>query len=443
MVIKFKKNKKGVALVTVLLVFAVITIISATTLMISVSQAKQTQVSVNYNQAYYLARSSVEIVAKDLTDRINALNQMKTNIDSFNNKTGTDADLTALNNLITQYNTAKNFIDNNIIGHTINLTNTNGYAAPSVKVYSKSISGYNYIYIEASMTVGNATATAKANLSSIVNNNEAINLTTSTTTNTNTNVIYGWGNVNIGTNAQLSSGSTIGYSGTYTSGTTLPNQKVTSFPITTMKPPASIWPKTAMTLPSGGKFTSSGYYGKVVYSSSDNINWSIDTSYGDVSLVFDSISITNDFTITVTGANRLYIYLVQNDTGQKLINAQNKFDIVGTNGRIPLTHIISYDKNMQNGTYSDPATTIYIKNSATLDAFFYTPYSDVLIDNNSNIIGSIFAKDITINNNMSLELQKSSDPNFGSNVVSTTTTSQVNSVPLNYYNFSGNKTWVK
>lgn len=442
MVIKFNKNKKGVALVTVLMVFAVIMIISATLLTIPVSQAKQTQASVNYNQAYYLARSSVDIVTKDLTDRISALNQMKTNIESLNNKTGTDADLTNLNNLIAQYNISKSFIDNNIIGQTINLTNTNGYAAPSVKVYSKSISGYNYIYIEASMTVGNATATAKANLSSIVNNTETINLTTSTTTNTNTNVIYGWGNVNIGNNAELLNGGTIAYSGTYTSGTTLPNQKVTSLPITVMTPPTSIWPKTAMTIPSDGKFITSGYYGNADYSSG-SINWNIDTSAGDVTLVFDSILVKNDSTITVTGTNRVYIYLVQHNTDTPLLDAKNGFDIVGKNGNTPLTHIISYDKNMKNGTYSDPATTMYIKNSATLDAFFYTPYSDVLIDNNSNITGSIFAKDITINNNMSLEFQKSSDPNFGSNIASTTTTSKANNVSLNYYNFSGNKTWVK
>ncbi|MBU3216751.1 hypothetical protein LL033_16825 [Clostridium estertheticum] len=180
MVIKFKK--KGAALVTVLVVFAVIAIIGATTLMISVSQAKQTQVSVNYNQAYYLARSSVEIVAKDLTDRINSLKNIKTRIDNHNNKTGTSADLTYLNSLIDQYNIEKKFIEDNIIGKTINLTNTNGYAAPSVKVSSKSISGYNYIYIEVLMTVGNATATAKANLCSIVNNNpQTINFITSTT----------------------------------------------------------------------------------------------------------------------------------------------------------------------------------------------------------------------------------------------------------------------
>ena len=439
-------KKKGAALVTVLIVFAVIAIISATTLMISVSQAKQTQVSVNYNQAYYLARSSVEIVATDLTERIKSLKNIKTSIDNFN-KTGTSDDLTHFNSLINQYNTERKFIEDNIIGQTISLSNANGYAAPNVKVYSKLISGNNYIYIEASMTVGNATATAKANLSSFVNNSTRINFTTITTTNTNTNVIYGWGNVNIGNNAKLSNGGTIGYSGNYSGGNkAIANQKITpSLSVAVMVPPSSIWiqGKTAITIPPDGKFTTSGYYGNVS-DSSKNLNWSIDTSDHDVTLVFDSILVNSDFTITVNGSHNLYIYLVQYNTDTRLIDLQKDFNIIDNNGNIPLTHIISYDKKMQDSTYSGSNTTIDVKNNASLKAFFYALYTDFTVKNGADIIGSVFANSIDIKNNLNLNYQVSPNNDFPTNIVTTTTTTNPpNSISLIYDTFSGNKMWVK
>jgi ABC-type Na+ efflux pump permease subunit len=188
------KAKKGMALVIVLIIFALIAVIGTTVLTISVSQASQTTHGISYDKAYYLARSGVEVVAKDLQERFTELAYWQSQVAAAH----TVEEYTASLN---EYNDKLNFINNNIIDHTVTLTNADGYVSDQVQVSNVG----NIIYIESVKELEGATAKAKVNFGrhSSVSLTLTLEETTEVTVTTGDDAFYTWGNLEVMNNSEI------------------------------------------------------------------------------------------------------------------------------------------------------------------------------------------------------------------------------------------------
>ena len=408
---KYLNNQKGMALAVVVMIFAVVSILAATSLTISLSQTKQSVAAENYTEAYYLARSATDVVSTDIINQINELN------DSIPNPSSSAIEISKYNALqakIDSILTTSNVIVNGIGSNSIQ---SNIVVVPSGLK--------KFITVETVYQNEGRTGRAKVQLGKI-----STEIQTITQSGINTNAIYTWGNLDIGTGLTVTGGGEVGYGGTAIIGNNANiNANNSVFPVNIITPPTldTITDQAILlSEKNGGSFPvkninklNNGNYGSLT--STDNntsINWNVDTSSGDVILVFNSLSlVSSEANINVTGNNdnyNLYIYLMEdpakNNSVKSLLYFKNDFNITGKNTTgAPKTYIIAYTKAMQaednmgktvtENSELDPYDTAYIKNSAQLDAFFYLPGCDFEIEQGNPVVtGSMFSSDFTLGN---------------------------------------------
>ncbi len=436
------KAKKGMALVIVLIIFALISVIGTTVLTISVSQANQTTHGISYDKAYYLARSGVEVVAKDLQERFAELSYLQSQIAAATNEE-------EFTDRLNKYIFELSFINNNIINHTVTLTNTDGYVSDQVQISNVG----NIVYIESVKDMEGATAKAKVYFArhSSISDSVILDVPTEVTVTTGNDAFYTWGNLVVMNNSEIYGN--ISHTGTAefkkTPDVIGTNSTVAAYPIHHQVPPTSIWNDT-MTSPqdlaASGTISTSGYY-KASYGN-QAFHWVVDTSANDVILVFNSISSEKASSILVTGPHNLYIYLLQEDDPTKpLIYIKNDLSIINqnTSDTTPHTYIISYDKKMRDASYMGENSKVEIKNCPEMQAYFYLPYTDVVIKNNLTMTGCMYAGNIDIKNNLGVTYAAPADANFGANHITERTETVITPVThnYNYVEYVVNKKWIK
>jgi hypothetical protein len=203
---------------------------------------------------------------------------------------------------------------------------------------------------------------------------------------------------------------------------------------------------TPLALAASCTINTSGYY-KASYGN-QAFHWIVDTSADDVILVFNSISSEKASSIVVTGPNDLYIFLLQEDDPTKsLIDIKNDFSILNQDpsDTTPHTYIVSYDKKMRDTSYMGENSKIEIKNCPEMQAYFYLPYTNVVIENNLKLTGCMYAGNINIKNNLNTTYAAPTDANFGANHITEHTETVTTPVTYNYNyeEYVVDKRWVK
>ncbi|MBK5262542.1 MAG: hypothetical protein JJE17_08240 [Peptostreptococcaceae bacterium] len=397
--IKHIKNENGMALALVLMIFAVVSIIAATGLTIALSQTKQSVSNQNYVEAYYVARSATDVVSADIINKIIELNNMQRS--------------TPEETLVFEAFKAK--VDKMLTTSIVTVDGiVPGNPVQSNVIVTTNMAGQKLVVVSTTYVKDGRSSTAKVQLGMISPQTITVSGVKS--------VIYSWGDINIGNNLTVVGDANIAYGGTTAQikDNVLKAEQSLRNNVDIITPPA-LGIKTGSTLYSSNKSTiniNSDFNGSYGVVEGNYFDWNVDTSLGDVILIFDQLTINQASTINVTGANNLYIYLKENNANTgitPLFNAKNNFSIISGIGT-PKTYIISYTKSMQDIYNSTgainvapnlliPLDTVYIKNSAELDAFFYLPGCDFKIEEGPTIIGSIFAGKFTIGNSANIKFE--------------------------------------
>lgn len=456
------KKKRGVALITVIMIFAVVTILGTVLLSLALSQMKVATHSALYDNAYNQAWSSVEVVAKDISERIKKIEELSATLQAST----TSAEFEA-NNL--NYQAAVDFLNNNIIGHTVTLTAENGREDNVADKVIVTKSEDNVIYIQSTKVIDDVSATATMKFASYSVTPKSVTIVTPGTAGESIldNTIYLWGDlvftgIVIVTNTEKIN---ISYGGSMPNdflawiASTLTNitfTKVEELPEAyVQQPPAELWegktPKSRMaynkTITSADNGYYSGNYQTYLGDGNDsqNITWVVDTTSGNVILIFDYLLNYGNVTISVKGNNKCFIYLLGGESGgSTLVNITRSLNIkkysIFSTAR-PAAYIISYDKQMRDGAGTGGNSKIIIDEQASVYGYLYMPYTDITVNGGLTLQGSVFAGNVTIHGTTILEFIKPPDTVFGGTFAGSGSTTEEKS--YDEVSYSGDSSWVK
>lgn len=414
-------NNQGMALAVVIMVFAVVSILGATALGLSISQTKQSVASEDYTEAYYIARSATDVVSTNILNEVKAFNSLPVP------KDGDDPN----SEDVKAYFAQKSKLDQILMSGNVMVTGVGSGPVNSYVNVTESGSPKKYaITVETQYTENGHTGTAKVQLGEITTTSQSIVLAG--------DAIYTWGNMAIGNNFILAGDAgTVSHGGKVYYGEIKSNKENTTgfigsnVPVTKKTIDIDIIAPPSLPNKSGEKdlllnstrtITSAdnGYYGDII-SGKKKIDWIIDTGTNEnnkVIIVLNSITNeANGSQIKVIGKGIFELYLMENtpiDGATTLMDFKNDFDIysVADDGK-PRAYIIAYTKAMQNaGSSSIPHNInssdydkVAIKNSATLEAYFYLPGVAFTVDQGGKggfggpqITGGIYASSFVTGN---------------------------------------------
>lgn len=446
MLTKYIRNKKGMALALVLMIFAVVIIIATTGLALSVSETSLGISSQKYVESYYIARAAADVISADVLNKLEAINKAASDYaDSARDDVAQEA----------YFDELQRINDYHLIpedGGTCNVQVAQINSNPvSVTIKNTSFETYD---ITATNSMDERPATVKVRIGDITPVTSPITVRTK-------NALYSWGNIKLGTNGDI-------YEGAAYSGGTITARQNTDIEkiihdtrdIGIVVPPneemvdrrTDNLAKFDQMVNNSGivnlSKSDNGNYG--VLQSTAPLNWTVNTNQGDVYLVFSKIVTTAQAgTIRVNGNHNLYIFIVQNASvtyptvnisGENILfSAKNQFSIQGKTdseivdgielGLKPKTYVIGYNSNMQNwvrdneGSKTVPYesqptinTAAEINNGTAggerpiLDAYFYLPNMNISMGNNPIMTGSLFAGNIDIGNGLSITYRSFNDP---------------------------------
>ncbi len=420
---KILKNKKGIALAIVIMIFCVVAIIGGVVTTIAVGEVNLSKAVERNTKAYYLARSAVDIVSTQISKEFNHIYNL-----SYDGDFPTEVELNAYKLAIEEF---KNLLGIYGATNTASVTvDIDGETFP-VKIKRKTDSlGKECIEVSSTISYEGITASAATKVGKFSINN------TSTEVGgeffSMNDAIYTWQDIVIDQNFSLTAGAAISAGGTIT----VPNKDTINAQESKERPVPIIYPDSTLPNKSHSRWgenvnitkADNGYYANV-YEINKKITWNVNTgankSDGDVTLVFTKIKKKNDGTsldIKVTGVNNLFIFIKEvydgsNCISNTLIDLGNGISIDGESD-IPQTYIIVYNDCMQKWrsnsenaskklmTYNESKTTftpldnVIIKNNGIFEAFLYMPGCDVEMKNNGSITGAIFASNFDAKNNL-------------------------------------------
>lgn len=411
-------NNQGMALAVVIMVFAVVSILGATALGLSLSQTKQSVASEDYTEAYYIARSATDVVSTNILNEVKAFYSLPVP------KDGDDPNSES----VKAYFTQKSKLDQILMTGNVVVTGVGNGPVNSYVNVTESGSPKKYaITVETQYTENGHTGTAKVQLGEITTTSKSIVLAG--------DAIYTWGNMIIGKSFNLAGdGGSVSYGGSLFDGKEDAKEEIEDGKIgnviATKKAididiivPPSLPDKSgqkSLLFNNTRKITSAdnGYYGDIDYDAIGHkglLNWEIDTGTdpnNKVIIVVNSLINSNNgkggSNITVTGKGTFELYLVENpsypESPKTLMHFENKFNIDGTGDKgEPKTYIIAYTKAMQAAVAAGATSITHniapshydivdIKNSSELDAYFYFPgVAFSVFQGSPNITGGIYA----------------------------------------------------
>lgn len=431
---KKRSGRSGVALATVILVFATTAVIGTAILGVAVSEIRSAAVSENSTAAYYLARSAVDAVSAQAEKRISLLNLTYQSILSAEPSERADR--------IEEYALVKEQLDAlNILPKSLAdecSAEVDGICAQPLTVSLRLTEYSGETWLEASCTAysNGSSGTASKLVSKVSFPSVSVEVSGNPVTDFEwySDAIYAWGNIDAGknfnmlNNGSMSAGGTISISGdNYHPNVArdMPILRVDSEYLNKIRTKSLVNGKNRVTITPAD----SGYYGALsVTTNKEMINWYVDTSSADVTLIFDSILAAgnNNISINVTGPHNLYIYIVENGErlrkgetiaqleSNDLFYVKNSLDITGSYDGKSLTYIIVYNDTQQKYfaetgstripadlVQAEPLDTVVIKNSNSggLHAYLYLPYCNISFNNNTDIYGVIFASNFTVDVN--------------------------------------------
>ncbi|HZK61912.1 MAG TPA: hypothetical protein VFC41_07525, partial [Anaerovoracaceae bacterium] len=463
---KYISNKNGMALALVLMIFAVVTITATAGLSISLSDTKLGVASENYVKAKYFARSAADVISTDIDNKMKELERLEA---IMNN-----ASLETVEAAQDNYEAEKARVEAlNLIPLNpgeINRVKVAGIADNDIDVEIRKVNGF--VEVTGIYTYEGRNAKSKVRIGQVTSATH--DLTIPSTNGKNS--LYTWGDIKKEKSKDLdhtgyisAGGDASGVSGG------ISNDKRG---ITIIVPPETVFNIIKNTSTARGKLNTekitaanNGYYGDYIDS---NLNWNVDTTGGDVILIFNSItSSDNHATIKVMGNNTLYIYLVEDDS-DTLFYVKNNLVIysydIGKDKKgntieieqpdVIRTSIIAYTKEMQNW-YKNPANnpntvipadkvvvgneaTVSFggKNNSNVNAYMYLPYCDVNVKNNSTLKGFVYSSSFTFEQNNSLTFI---DFNTG-NIIpknNTALTGYTTTIPVNTYDWNLSREWIE
>lgn len=413
------KNENGMALAIVIIIFAIVTITASAALSISLSDTKLSVANENYMQAHYVARSAADVVSNDINAKMKQLKQVE---DAMHAASAEDKE-----EAIQNYEIAKNQFD------ALNLVPEPGYSN-SVRVGGI---GVNPVEVIITNESGNIKVSAsyqeegrlgKANVR--VGTVSPLNKTLTIPNFSGDNAIYTWGNLIKDKQHMI----TINGGGIISTGAPKPeNNPLDGVVYNDKRGVGIIAPPTVerSKIKNAGNLkddkaaininkNDSGYYDVLDFGNNNKsvLNWNVDTSQGDVILIFSSLRANNGATINVSGNNHLYIYLEETDNPAILgFNNGLTINSVGDSNAVRTT-IVAYTNEMQTW-YEDPikiaagtndfipedqvVTTGYNNigtwNNLDVNAYMYLPYCSFSVKNSPTITGALYSGSFTFGNN--------------------------------------------
>jgi hypothetical protein len=467
------KNKKGIALAVVIMVFAVVAIIGTTVLTISLGEIRSSEATEHTTKAYYLARSAVEIVSTKIDNKYTALEAAQALVDSYDGKILTEAQQTDLNNAVIAYNGLLTAFTSQVVPNSMTSPKTvyvDGIQGNNLPVMISLLDDAGTLEVSCTVTYEGNTSSARAKIGEFQQMGASVNYTVSTQANIGQlgdHALFSWADLYLsnGSNITVEDGDpTDSYGGgiaaqdearsdaTQYTGPTL--QSYATLDMLLIAPPAALLTTTkdAGTLAAKTTLTAAdnGYYGnfytvdKHGHITGYSPTWTVDTTAGDVILVFDAFYTESGTTINVIGSNNFYIFVRENyNIGSGLSGVTNRTLINIAGNTSITTDINSYPSPKSNPTppdqsdispqtyfivYNDlvqwksqtlggvaviPAIealslppayfdTVNIANNADTSAFFYAPGCSVICSNNKDLFGSIYGSDLQMKNNTTI-----------------------------------------
>lgn len=441
-IISVLKNKKGAALAAVIMVFVVMIILSTAVLTVSLAETKSAAGVESVTTGYYLARSAVSIAADQIDAEFSKLNQLQRAVDEESDATLKAAALDNYNAALTAFRALGIVPAAENDTKTLKLSGILDSGDAEVVIAISNIGGEPYLTATCTVEVNGMTSTASARLGKYIAATNSYYYSQSTDPNFDwlNDAIYTWGDMDFNKAPKLNNG-TLSAGGNITNATG--NSGVArDLPI--LKPPAEYMAinkvgtsKATAMCSSNTKMVTitasdSGYYGD--FYAKNNVNWGVDTSAGDVVLIFSSIYAKNNFEITVTSpatastpdsqVNHLYIYIVEpytaggsTKTSDDIIYVKNNLTITSSSAYSkPLAYVIYYNDSAQkyiretggnNLVPADSVNTVInhmdtatFCNNAELEAYFYLPGMDLSINkNNFKLTGAMYVGEFYTKNN--------------------------------------------
>lgn len=489
---KMLKNNRGMTLAVVIIIFAVVAIVGTTVLTISLSQNTSSVASEDTTAAYYYSRSAIDIVSTDIKAKYKTIADAQVVIDQLS-ASGTatqaqiDAAMAAYNTAVTQFNALRLIPPTTADTYSVQVGSI--LAQPLTVNINLLSSGIIQLSCEATYEGDTSSARAQIGTFTMQTASQVFYMNTSVdTTWLGDDAFYSWGNINLDSgnftmHSSTPSQGTISAQGTITQENGFSDKSSPPAPKTSgvsHDMPILVAPtepdKTGTSLAGTKTLTSSnnGYYGPL-WSIGKNgsvsgvtVNWTVNTSGGDVVLVFDAFYTSGSSTINVIGSGNLYIYVKEPYHNpfitNNLINISNHTTILTNSGYTnPQIYFIVYNDVMQwyheihrPGSTMMPAAealalspsdfdTVIVDNLNNISAFFYLPGCSFSNTNNGDLYGAVYASDIYVKNNKNIYYYPFEDVDLfdhaGATVGGTTTTPYT--VTYTAYIPAYNRVWIR
>ena len=433
------KDQKGMALITVIVVFIVAAIFTTTVVAMVYSDSKFSFDDENGKKAYYAGRSAISATEKAILDQINNLAAEKGNIaigiradiNNLNEQftTGviaTQAEYDAdLESLILSYDSQIQDYKNDysaFVGKVLPLSGSythnvtiNGFETDSpdfdVTVTPIMTGGAIDAYrLETQAAVNGVTVKVAKWLGATIGASDSITLNSLQLQPPDDHVfddaIYSYGDLKFGqgsgdSRAQVTGGIT--YEGNLTNednvvSDSLPYLQTPQTAASAIPGPASLLPVDPDTLQTKGSVlpatitpANNGYYtGNVEWKE----NYTVDTSSGDVVLKFTQVTTTSSYRFYVTGSHHFYIYLLDSVNPGVCIDSRtntNNSTVFDCEAAVPNAYIIIDQPAGQRDASANTMNFDLGKNQTTMEVYVYAPYTCLEFKNNFDFTGSIVA----------------------------------------------------
>jgi type II secretory pathway pseudopilin PulG len=441
------KNKKGIALATVLIVFAVISIIGVTVLSVSLGEIRSAEHAEDTTAAYYLARSAVEVVTSDIQSKYADLSAALTNLTDVQNDTdATETDvenaISAYNAILTQFNALGVIPTSSAITCQVNVAiDSQPY---TVYINLVNVDGTDVIEASCTATYEGKTSTARAQIGTFIKDTTTLTYYTEDPPAESwlgEHALYSFQDMKLKQLPTVHNGGSLSAQGTILDvhDDQVPDDVGTSGVVHDMPiiVPPTLEDKSSVSLAGTHTLTSadSGYYGALgtpknkTQVNDIRITWTIDTTNGtadtsddtDVVLIFTNLYAASTSSINVVGGGKLYIYIQEPYTYGDVITKRILINLAGqstitSNGTLadPQVYFIVYNDTLQwyRQTYSStniPASDamalpeedydiVFIENLSNISAFFYLPGCTADMTNNYDLYGSVYASYINVAN---------------------------------------------
>jgi len=450
-IINLAKDKKGMALISVLVTFVVVCILSSSVAAMVYSDTKFSLDDENGKKAYYVARSVVETVERAILGELTALqdekgdivNGLRQEIEALNEEYSDGVILGAnegenledtydrlyaeivdsYDSEISAYQSSYASFRNSVLPgiglttytHTVTIegfeTTSDDFEAVITAVWNPDqplvIEGFR---IQATATVNGKNARAIKWLGIRILPEDSILLQTlqpnTTGPNLFDNAIYSYGDIAFGNGggngavAEITGGIIYEgdlYNGTNVNASSVPFKQTPPTDISTIRPPVDMLPylpttidESSTTLPANISKADSAYYKNEVVL---NKTYTIDTSQGDVVLKMNNVLVNGSFSFHVTGTNSFYWYILDeaNPGVPVTVNkpASNIDAIICDSGAEAYLIVdqLPGDQEPDNNVLNFS----FGKNMITMEAYVYAPYSTLMLKNNLDLKGSIVA----------------------------------------------------